>query len=185
MDIYNFLRALILPLEEIDSSLPKKGRIVDLGCGEGVITRFIAKNKNRQVIGVDLDKKRLKNSQLKNLKFKLADIRDYNLKNVDGVILSDVVHHINSNDQDKVLLNIAKGLKKGGILVIKEIDTKEFIRSLLSRFWDFLFYPSEKIYYSNYQKLSQKLEDLGFRVSIKRPTRLFPGSTTLFICKKE
>lgn len=174
----------MLPLEEIDRSLPRKGRIVDLGCGEGIVARYLAKNSKRQVIGVDLDEKRLKKSQFENLQFELADIRSYELKNARGVILSDVLHHLNFIDQDKVLINITKNLKKGGVLIIKEIDTLEFVRSKLSRFWDFIFYPKEKIYFSNSDNMSRKLTKLGFKVLLKRPARFFPGSTALFICKK-
>lgn len=184
MPLYDFLRALILPLKLIDQSLPKQGKIVDLGCGEGVIAKYLAKNKKRRIVGIDLDKKRLQNSKLKNLEFKTCDIRHYNLRNIDGIVLSDVLHHLNFKDQEKVLVNIAKGLKKGGSLVIKEIDTKEFIRSKLSRFWDFLFYPTEKIYYLNSSIFKKNLEGLGFKIIVKRPLRFFPGSTTLFICKK-
>lgn len=184
MQFYDFLRTLILPLAEIDESLPQKGTIVDLGCGEGTVAKYLAQNKKRNVIGVDIDKTRLKSSTLKNLKFQHADIRNYNLKNVEGAVLSDVLHHINFDDQKKVLANIGNGLKRGGILIIKEIDTQEFIRSKLSRFWDFLFYPSEKIYFSNSKDLVKELKSLGFKVSIKRSSRLFPGSTTLFFCKK-
>ena len=136
------------------------------------------------VIGIDLDEKRLKESVRKNLRFKVGDIRKFKLDKTDGVIISDVLHHVSFEDQKSILKNIAKSLKKGSVLVIKEIDTGEFIRSKLSRFWDFVFYPGDKIYFNDAKILKKSLESLGFTVSIKRPTRLFPGSTTLFICKK-
>lgn len=182
--IYDFLRTLILPLDEIDRALPNRGTIIDLGCGQGIIAKHVARNKNRTVIGVDLDAKRLEKSTLANLRFELADIRKYNLKGADAVILSDVLHHISLIDQARVLENIKKSLKKEGLLIIKEIDTAEAIRSKLSRFWDLVFYPKEKIYFQNAKVLKRKLEQLGFKVSIIRPARLFPGSTTLFIAKK-
>lgn len=184
MLFYDFLRTFMLPLEEIDRALPKNGIVIDLGCGQGAIAKYIAQNKNRKVIGVDLDQTRLGKSKLKNLKFELADIRNYNLKDADAVILSDVLHHINFEDQDQILENIKKSLKKGGLMIIKEIDTGEFIRSRLSRFWDFIFYPRGKIYFKNAKILKKKLKELGFKVAVTRPTRFFPGSTTLFICQK-
>src|SRR3989344_6060006 len=139
--IHNFLRSLMMPLLEIDRALPENGKIYDFGCGEGVVSRFLAKNSKRNIIGVDINGKRL----------------------------------------DK---NISKNLRPGGILVIKEIDTGENLRSKLSRFWDFVFYPKEKIYFTSAKELSSKLENLGFSVIIKRLAYFFPGSTTLFICKK-
>ena len=181
---HNFLRSLMLPLKEIDNALPQRGKIVDLGCGEGVIAEFLARKNSRRVIGVDLDEKRLKESGQKNLRFQVGDIRKFKLDKIDGVIISDVLHHVNFQDQKSILKNITSSLKKGGVLVIKEIDTGEFIRSKLSRFWDLVFYPGDKIYFNDAISLKKLLESYGFTVSIKRPTRLFPGSTTLFVCKK-
>ena len=174
----------MLPLKEIDMQIPKKGTIIDLGCGEGVIAKFLSQDANRNVIGVDLDIRRIEKSTRRNLSFKNADIRTYKFKEVDGVVVSDVLHHLNFPDQEKVLLNISKSLKKGGTLVIKEIDTQEFIRSKLSRFWDFIFYPKEKIYFSNAKELQRKLKRFGFKVSTKRKSKFFPGSTMLFVCKR-
>lgn len=182
--IHNFLRSKMLPLEEIDKNLPDSGLIVDLGCGEGVIATFLAQNSKRTVQGVDLNKSRIQNSNFKNLKFTHGDIRKYNLKNASGVVLSDVLHHINFKDQDQVLKNISRNLKSGGILVIKEIDTGDLIRAKLSRFWDFVFYPNEKIYFNSAKSLSSKLKRLGFKVRLEKTTKFFPGSTNLFICNK-
>ena len=72
MILRDYLRKIILPLEEIDEQLPQKGKIIDLGCGEGVIAKFIAKKKARTVIGVDSDKKRLPETNSKNLIFKVT-----------------------------------------------------------------------------------------------------------------
>ena len=174
----------MLPLEEIDRVLPQKGHIIELGCGEGVIARHLAKNKKRQVLGIDLDVQRITDSKTKNLKFKVGDITAINYKSKEGFVISDVLHHLSFKDQNILLSKLHKALKKNGALVIKEIDTSEFLRSKLSRFWDFVFYPSDKINYWNSNNLKSYLTKLGFRVSLKRPCRFFPGSTTLFICKK-
>lgn len=182
--VHNFLRSLMLPLREIDSVLPNEGTIIDLGCGEGVIAAYLAQTPKRSIIGVDLDKSRIPKSKLGNLKFTHGDIRKYNLKNAAGIVLSDVLHHIDFQSQDKVLKNIGKNLKPGGILVIKEIDTQDRIRRKLSRFWDFIFYPKEKVYFNSAKVLSKKLKRLGFEVQSKKTTKFFPGSTTLFICAK-
>ncbi|OGK45208.1 hypothetical protein A2956_00600 [Candidatus Roizmanbacteria bacterium RIFCSPLOWO2_01_FULL_37_57] len=184
MVLYDFLRKAILPLEEIDKNLPKEGKIFDLGCGEGVISKYLASSKKRIVIGIDSDKKRLPNHKTKNLSFKNADIRELLLKGSSGVVISDVLHHLNLKDQKALLTKIAKELEKRGVLVIKEIDKSEFLRSRLSRLWDFILYPQDKINYWHYKELKSFLEEVGFKVKFSRPCRLFPGSTTLFICEK-
>lgn len=182
---YDLLRAFMLPLKLIDQNTPKIGSIIELGCGEGVISRYLARSTERNIVGVDINKKRLVNSKLSNLTFKHGDIRKYDLKNVDAVILSDVLHHLNFQEQEDLLKRISKSLKKHKKLIIKEIDTNEFLRSRLSRFWDFVFYPKEKIAFSNSIEMKRLLKSLGFKVEFLRAARFFPGSTTLYICQKK
>ena len=184
MGIYDFLRGLILPLEQIDYYLPNNGTIIDLGCGQGIICKFLAKSPNRWIVGVDANVKRLPKTEFNNLKFISADITKYKIKNAEGIILSDVLHHIDLKNQKALLKNIGKSLKPGGVLIIKEIDSGEFIRSKLSRLWDFVLYPKDIIYYWKSVELKKFLQSLRFRVKIERASRLFPGSTTLFICTK-
>jgi len=184
MALYDFLRSFIVPLKKIDDLLPVKGKIIDLGCGQGLIAKKLSQKKTRMIIGIDQDNSRLPKSDKKNLQFISHDIRTYPINNANGIILSDVLHHMNFIDQKKLLSSFRASLGKNGVLLIKEIDTEEFIRSKLSRFWDFIFYPSDKIYYWSSKKLQSFLKESGFSVQIERASRLFPGSTTLFICKK-
>lgn len=182
--VYDVLRSWTLPLKEIDELVPRKGTVIDLGCGEGTVAKYLAHIKSRRIIGVDNDKKRLNKSNQQNLKFVYGDIREYPLTKADTIIFSDVLHHLNYDDQKKLLSKVSKSISKDAVLLIKEIDLGELIRSNLSRFWDFVFYPKDKIYYHDWQNFKKYLESLGFKVSITRPSRMFPGSTTLFICRK-
>jgi len=174
----------MLPLEQIDKALPQNGLVLDLGCGEGVISKYLARQKKRNVIGMDLDIKRVQKSNQDNLKFMHGNVLNYNTKTASGVVISDVLHHMNFQKQDQLLKNISINFKKGGVLVVKEVDREELVRSRLTRFWDFIFYPMEKIYFSKSKDLLIKLIHLGFDVKIKKECRFFPGSTTLFVCKK-
>lgn len=181
---YNYLRSLILPLDEIDNAIPLKGKIIDLGCGQGVISNYLASKKRRTVIGIDKNVSRLSRSPQKNLFFKKGDITNISIKNVDGVIISDVLHHLSVTNQKILLKKTSTGLNKNGVLVVKEIDTEEFVRSKLSRVWDYLLYPKDDIHFSRTTDMKRLLLKLGFKVTILRPSRLFPGSTTLYVCKK-
>src|SRR3989344_226184 len=184
MSLYDFLRKTILPLDEIDEYLPQKGLIFDLGCGEGVIAKYIAKNKKRIVIGIDNDLKRLPIENEVNLIFLKKDITKSNIPKANGYVLSDVLHHLKISDQKKLIKKAHSSLRANCILLIKEIDTKEFTRSKLSRLWDYLLYPKDKIYYWNSKALITYLNSLGFKVRMERSARLFPGSTNLFIAQK-
>lgn len=179
------LRPLVLPLREIDNYLPKKGTFIDIGCGEGLIASHLANQVNRNVIGIDVNIKRLPKSYQKNLTFKKADITKMSFKKINGAVLSDVLHHLSPRDQHILLEKVYKSLNRKGVLVIKEIDTSEFVRSKLSRLWDFILYPKDKIAFTNHKYLKKSLEHLGLKVNISRPCRYFPGSTTLYICTKK
>lgn len=174
----------MLPLKEIDEAIPQKGKIVELGCGEGVISSYLARSKKRQILGIDLNTRRITNSRMSNLKFKVGDITNINYKPQNAYVISDVLHHIEPVKQKRLLEKISKALGKNGVLVIKEIDKDEFLRSKMSRLWDFLLYPNDKINYWSSVDLKTYLIKIGFKVCIKRPSRFFPGSTTLFICTK-
>lgn len=184
MIFYHFFRAMILPLKEIDMQISDTASIVELGCGQGVISAFLAQKSGRNIVGVDKNVRRLKKSNLKNLKFIKGDITKLNFKNLDAIIISDVLHHLNPKSQKTLLSKIPKMIKKRGVLVIKEIDKAERIRMTLSRIWDFLLYPNDKIFYFDCKELKNQLEKLGFTVKLSRPCRFFPGSTTLLTCKK-
>lgn len=184
MSVYDFARATILPLDEIDQFIPKSAKVVDLGCGQGVIVKYLANKAQRNIIGVDNNSQRLPKLRTKNLKFELADIKRYNTEGANAVIISDVLHHLSLTDQNHLLANIAKKLQSGNRLIIKEIDKGEFLRSRMSRFWDFVFYPKDKIYYRSSADFKKFLESLGFKVQVSRPCRLFLGSTTLYLCQK-
>lgn len=182
--IYDFFRSQMLPLKQIDEVIPKEGKILDLGCGEGIIAKHLAKTKTREIIGIDNNQQRIPKPNSRNLEFISADIRKYPLKGADAIVISDVLHHLDFQDQDKLLAKISRALRKNGTLLIKEIDTQEIIRSSLSRLWDFLLYPKDKIFYRNSNNLKKYLESLGFVVMIRRSSRFFPGSTTLYIARK-
>ena len=182
---YEFLRKLILPIDEIDRAIPNSGKVIDFGCGQGLISYFLSLKPRRQVTGIDANKKRLPKYSQKNLAFKNADITKLSLEKMNGAVLSDVLHHISLKDQHKLLEKIYKNLNINGVLVIKEIDTGEFVRSHLSRLWDFVLYPKDKIAFTNSYNLQKILTNLGFKVRISRPCRYFPGSTTLYVCIKK
>lgn len=181
---YEFFRKLILPLDKIDSALPNTGVILDLGCGQGLIAEYLAQQGNRRVIGIDSNIKRLPESSFPNLTYKKGDITKITFGQINGVVISDVLHHLQAKHQLLLLSKIHRNLKNGGVLVIKEIDTGEFIRSKLSKLWDFLLYPKDKIAFTNCKYMTKALKNLRFRVQVSRPCRLFPGSTTLYICIK-
>lgn len=189
--IYTLLRWLICPFHLMEQYLPKKGTIIDIGCGEGVFCQYLARSgERRTVIGIDTNGKRIELAKragrfLGNLQFKKQNALSINFSQIDVIVMSDFFHHLNTISQKKLLKSIASGLKKGGVLLIKEISSGDLLRSRLSRFWDFVFYPKDTIYYREKNELKRTLGSLGFGVKVKKEALHFPGSTHLFLCTKQ
>lgn len=188
--IYFIIRWLICPFDKMEPFLPKKGLIVDVGCGQGVFSLYLnLKEKKRRVLGIDLDQKRiaiaLKLSQkLPNIQFKVLDATKLKGK-FDGIVLSDVFHHFSPKKQEQFLKKASQLLKPQAVLLLKEINKDDFFRARLSRLWDLILYPQDKINYWSKKRLIKKLEELGFRVKTKKEAFFFPGSTHLYICLKK
>lgn len=188
--IYFYLRMLMLPILDIHKNLPKKGKILDLGCGNGGISLILANfSTQRRLIGWDLDETRVRdaikrNSQNRHILFSVKNVVTSRIPKINGVIASDFLHHLLKKDQEIVIKKIYASLEKNGVLVIKEIDQDDFIRYELSKFWDRLLYPNDRTYYRGQKKWTELLEKIGFSVFSKNCVFWFPGSTKLFICKK-
>ena len=188
MNIQHSLRFLMLPLVAIDNALPAKGIIYEIGCGMGVISLYLGKNPKRRMIGTDLNATKIKQIQVlkksANVTFVTADAAKFKYEKCGGAVLSDFLHHVPYETQEKILKKLVAALNKNGIIVIKEINKKDGIRMWMSRFWDLVFYPKDTIYYREKNDLRKLLSNLGLTVNVKREVPWFPGSTFLFVCRK-
>jgi len=133
------------PLTELERYIPKSGTIIELGCGDGILSNYLAlSSKDRKVIGIDIDKKRIKeaNKKLSNTKFVLGDIRKSEIPDADTIVISHVLHHFSSfEEQEKVINHCYKKLKKNGKLIIMEILVKNNLKYLNGWIFDHFLVP--------------------------------------------
>lgn len=127
-----------------DSLLPKQGKIVDVGCGYGFLPYMLMyKSRKRQILGLDYDDEKIitanncadKNSQLQ---FETADVTKYEFPNADGIIISDVLHYLEPDQQINVIEKLAKSLNKNGVLVIRDADSDLKARQAGTRYTEFV-----------------------------------------------
>jgi len=169
---------------KIKSIIPKNINLynrdvfVDIGCGDGSITSELAKiYKFKKTIGVDVenwfDTYTNKNT---NIKMVITDGKTINIKDnsVDVILCNHVLHHI--EHLDAMLNEIARIIKKDGLLIIKEHNCyyKElsYVIDIYHALYELVFRKKQndkfiENYYSNYlsdKELYAKLKKRNFEI---------------------
>lgn len=102
----------------------KKLKILDLGCGDGVLTYLILKKCKADIFGIDTDPKALKIARLKleslqpKARFKQASAYKLPFKNqsFDLVIAAEIIEHLEKPNQ--MLLELNRVLKPRAMVII-------------------------------------------------------------------
>ncbi|RXG94519.1 glycosyltransferase [Bradyrhizobium zhanjiangense] len=103
----------------IDHILPKCGRILDFGAGDGHLLRFMAQ-RGLTVAGYEPSKGRAANLQraLENFDGFLGVVGDESTETFDVVIMSEVIEHVLEEVLDVTLDRLARFVRPGGLLVV-------------------------------------------------------------------
>ena len=110
---------------EIDSVVPVRGSVLDLGCGYGVMSHILArKSLERRVIGVDFDERKIGIARqtalaTPNLSIEMQDILEWEYPPADAALLIDVLHYWPKEKQLRILEKAAACLREGGVLIVR------------------------------------------------------------------
>ncbi|EKD94508.1 MAG: Methyltransferase type 12 [uncultured bacterium] len=182
------------PYEVVNKMIPKKGLIVELGCGEGLLTNYLAISEpKRKIIGYELVPERLgaAKKKIKNTTYKVADVTKLKLSNSDIFILFHVLHHLPSkDDQEELLIKIKKYLNKKGKLIIVDVHVSFDIKYLAAWFADHFLVPwvfenrfYTRAYFRSESEWKSLLKKIGYRVKTKIETKGRPFPNIIFECK--
>jgi len=96
------------------------GRILDIGCGDGYITKLISKKTSAEPHGIDISGNAVKTARKRGVKAKEADLDEgrisYPKNYFDVVFCGDILEHIYNTEV--LLENIYRILKTGGYVII-------------------------------------------------------------------
>ena len=189
--IYFKLRPLIIPFGIIEKHVPKKGTIVDLGCGFGIFANFLAtQSDDRKVIGIDLNEKRILLAKkifgsLSNLDFICSNITDTKIPKANSITVVDVLHHIPSLElQTNLLRECNSVLSEGGKLILKDLDTKPRWKYVWNLIHDYIMTRGEPVLYQNQSTVEKLLKNTGFELEKKIGISGYPYAHFLYIAKK-
>ncbi|MDB5272127.1 MAG: phospholipid/glycerol acyltransferase [Chitinophagaceae bacterium] len=110
--------------------LPKKGLILDLGCGYGFLAYMLKLvEPERKIIGVDYDEEKIEVASHgvlrdENISFVASDATTYPLERYDAVVISDVLHYLPLEKQKELIRNVIDSLNLGATLLIRDADTQ-------------------------------------------------------------
>jgi trans-aconitate methyltransferase len=167
-------------------------KILDLGCGTGIITNELAK-EGATVIGIDssIDMIKKAKSNYPNLNFQVGDATNLCFQNYFDTIFSNAVFHWIPN-QKKLLCSIYNSLKDNGKLIC-EFGAKNNVFQIQTAFEKALkqkgYSYSSEFYFPSKDEYKLLLEETGFEIQhiieYDRPTPLYDGEKGLrnWVCQ--
>jgi len=110
----------------LDQVVPRAGHILDLGCGYGIATHWLASfTDTRTFFGMDYDENKIRVAQRTapenaRIQFALADVLTCEYPLCDTVLLLDVLHYWQLEKQQMILTKARKALRPGGKLILRD-----------------------------------------------------------------
>jgi len=104
--------------------LIKNKIVLDIACGSGYGTNYLAESGAQEIIGADIDEESVKNNETKykssNLKFKVADALNLPFENnkFEVVVSLETIEHFPETKQVRLLEEFKRVLKEDGLLII-------------------------------------------------------------------
>lgn|GEM_PF-1302706 len=124
-------RISLMPLECYHRLLPKEGRIVEVGCGHGVITQYLARRgEARAVIGYEPDERRATIAQraargISNLEYRQGYFESSLQNGLVALVIIGVLYLLDDETCLNVLSTARNSLGAGGVFLLSDIWRKE------------------------------------------------------------
>jgi len=191
--LYTIIKWGLTPFEEMERHVPGQGLVLDLGCGNGLFSNYLAvRSPDRKVVGIDSSGARINTAQsvardngYTNISFCRRDVQGFNVSLCKCVILSDFLHHISYADQEDLVKRSFTGLEKGGVIIIKEIDRRPRHKFIFSFIVDYLLNIGSNLYHRDTVDFQRMLAEIGFTdISAIPLSRHLPFSNVLYIGRK-
>lgn len=178
-------RMAVAPLGPLERDFKDlSGRVLSLGCGYGVVDRYVAEiNPAVRIEGIELDETRVDLAAKSARKAPRVDVRhgDVTLleepQAYDSALAIDVFHHIPYEDHERIAEALHRCLRPGGVCLVKEMARTPRRQYLWNRLHDRLSAGAEAIYCREPDELAAIFSGVGFRVDSSRRVprlRLYP-----------
>jgi 2-polyprenyl-3-methyl-5-hydroxy-6-metoxy-1,4-benzoquinol methylase len=184
------LRWRLCPFFQIAGHIPPEGRIVDIGCGRGMLANYLAlTGPKRRVTGIDRQVKRIEAARASvkgrgNIRFRLQDALDLEVEEYDVIILSDMLHHLSYPQQDRLLEHCHRILPEDGLLLLEDVTPDPKWKWIVHFLIDRILNLGRRQNFRRLRDWIAALEELGFQVKHFPAHRGIPLPDFLLKCRK-
>lgn len=184
------IRWRLCPFLQIAGHIPPEGRIVDIGCGRGMLANYLAlAGPKRRVTGIDKQAPRIAAGQAsikgrENIRFRLQDALDLEREEFDVIVLSDMLHHLTYPRQEQLLEHCRRILPGGGILLLEDVTPDPRWKWVVHFLIDRTLNLGRRQYFRRLPDWIATLEKIGFTVEHFPAHRGIPLPDFLLKCRK-
>jgi SAM-dependent methyltransferase len=174
------LRRYIVPLSYIGQLVPDGGRVLELGCGQGLLIQEFAARVDT-VVGIDYDARKCQMARQALERFSNVKILESRIEpyletipsaTIASIILADTLSSMADEAQNYILKESLRCLRPSGLLLLKIIDCKPYWKRAFSLFLSSVIYKGMRLSLSDGQSFhyrprgdyTQLLSSLGMEV---------------------
>lgn len=182
--LHDLLRELTAPLDAVAALVPRteEGLILELGAGQGLLAERLA-GRAARLVAVDFDERKCRMARARLARFSgvtvvggelEAFLRGIDAASVDAVVLADTLSSIPEDAQRRVLAEIARVLRKGGVVVLKIVDTEPRWKAAFARALSLGIYriarasvtADDRFHHRSHTFYEAALRELGFDTEV-------------------
>lgn len=121
------VRAAICPFAQFLGEFPKEGKILDVGCGHGLLANLLAREgggAGRAITGIDHAAEKIavaKRHAEGAITFSAGPVGSFPAGAFDAVSIVDVLYAVDIGQWDALLAACSRALKPGGVMIVKEV----------------------------------------------------------------
>ncbi len=168
-------RYVVAPLAPIEREFRgRSGLFLSLGSGLCMLERYLAElNPRLSFEGVDLDPAKVDliartrhRSPRVGLRLADATTLEAQADTFDGALVCDALHHFLPDTHTDVVATVARTVKPGGVVVVKDLDTRPAWKYHWNRLHDRIVAGPEPIWCRTPAEMAMLLEKAGLEVEL-------------------
>ena len=189
-------RYVLCPMRAVEQEVPARGRILDVGCGHGLFTSFMASGSSqRRIVGIDPAESKVQIARrsagaFENVEYRCCFLEAVSDGPYDAVTILDVLYLMPDAAVRASLDHCRSLLSDDGLLLVKTNDTRPLWKYAVVRLEETLMvkiirytYGGE-IFFRSREHYTRLLESAGFSVEMRMIDGFRPVPHRLFVCRK-